>query len=292
MQKIREFITWWNRPNKSMVADYIQTLIVIVPLAFLIRTWGYGLYRVPSGSMETTMLVGEMFFADKFTYLFSKPRRGDIITMNEPVFKYSDNKLKKVWQQYVWGPENWTKRVIGIPGDHIEGKIEDGKPVVYRNGTKLDEPYVNQYPLVPISLQKIEFRSFDPDYSYQDQPFYKLNGLLIKQYQRRYEEAGYTALRVSGTPLNDIKPYSAAGGSDVFDITLGDNQYWAMGDNRLGSWDSRGWGVLDGSSIHGKIVFRIFSLDTSADWLILDLVRHPIAFWKRFRWSRCLQVVS
>ncbi len=292
MQRVRDFIKWWNRPNKSIIADYAQTLIVIVPLAFLIRTWGYGLYRVPSGSMETTMLVGEMFFADKFTYSFSKPRRGDIITFNEPVFAYSDNKLKNLWQHYVWGPENWTKRLIGIPGDHIEGKIEEGKPVVYLNGVKLDEPHINKYPLVPISLQRIEFRSWDTAYSLQDNPFYSLNSLLIKQIQRRYEEAGYTSLRVPGTPLDEVQPFSRMGGSDIFDVTLGKNQYWAMGDNRLGSWDSRGWGPLNGSFIHGKIVFRIFSLDTSADWLILDLLRHPISFWKRFRWSRCLQTVS
>ena len=276
-----------------MIVDSLQTLVVIVPIAFLVRTWGYGLYRVPTGSMETTMLVGEMFFADKCTYSFSKPKRGDIITFNEPVFHYSDNKIINLWQCYVWGPENWTKRLIGIPGDRVEGKIEEGKPVVYVNGTKLHEPYVNKYPLIPVSLHKFEFRSYDPNASYQEQPFYKMNGLLVKQIQRRYEEAGYTGYRVAGTPLNEIKPYSPGiTGSDIFDVTLGDDQYWAMGDNRLGSWDSRGWGVLHRSFIHGKIVFRIFSIDTTADWLIFDILKHPISFWKRFRWSRCLQTVS
>ncbi len=289
MQKIRDFITWWNRPNKSMLADYIQTFIVIVPLAFLIRTWGYGLYRVPSGSMETTMLVGEMFFADKFTYIFSKPKRGDIITFNEPVFSYSDNKLKSLWQHYVWGPENWTKRLIGIPGDHVQGTIENGKPVVYVNGVKLDESYVNKYPLVPVNIKKFEFRSYDPAFSYADQPFYLMNGMLVRQIQRQYEAVGYTAIRMPGTPVDAINPPFQ---TDIFDVQLGENQYWAMGDNRLGSWDSRGWGILNGSYIHGKIVFRIFSIDTSADWLILDLLAHPISFWTRFRWSRCLQIVS
>lgn len=287
IQKIREFIRWWNRPNKSVVADYAQTLVWLLPLAFVIRTWGYGLYRVPSGSMETTMLVGEMFFADKFTYTFRKPRHGEIITFNEPVYKYSDNKLMRLWEHYIWGPENWTKRVIGLPGDHIEGKIEDGKPVVYRNGQKLDEPYVNKYPLVPVDLHTQTFRSYDPQCSYENQPFYQMNGLLVKQIQRRFTAAGYEAERVPGTPVDGILPQT-----DVYNVHLGPDQYWAMGDNRLGSWDSRGWGPLDGKLIHGKIAFRIFSIDTSASWLIFDLLLHPISFWTRFRWSRFLQIVS
>ncbi len=290
MQKIRNFITWWNRPNKGVIVDYAQTLLWLLPLAFVIRTWGYGLYRVPTGSMETTMLVGEMFFADKFTYSFRKPKRGEIITFNEPVYRYSENKLMSLFEHYIWGPENWTKRVIGIPGDHIEGKIEDGKPVVYRNGDKLDEPYVNNYSLVPIDIQTQTFRSYDPAFSYQDQPFYKMNGMLVKQIQRRYAEHGYAPERFPHTPVDGQIPGSDM--SDTYDVHLGENKYWAMGDNRLGSWDSRGWGPLDGKLIHGKIAFRIFSLDTTANWLIADLIMHPISFWTRFRWSRFLQIVS
>jgi hypothetical protein len=83
-----------------------------------------------------------------------------------------------------------------------------------------------------------------------------------------------------------------------------------MGDNRLGSQDSRFFGPLDGRLIHGKIVFRIWSLDTPndtvmfpsnfiekvyaffADWWIVDLIKHPIDFWTRVRWSRFFQVMK
>ena len=57
----------------------------------------------------------------------------------------SDNKLKRLFEEYVWGPSNWTKRVIGVPGDIVEGKVEDGHPVVYLNSKKLDESYLNTY---------------------------------------------------------------------------------------------------------------------------------------------------
>ena len=46
-----------------------------------------------------------------------------LFALNDPTFAYSDNYWMELFQHYVWGPTNWTKRVIGVPGDHIEGKI-------------------------------------------------------------------------------------------------------------------------------------------------------------------------
>ena len=128
-------------PSTTKMAGFLATMREIAGLlliVFIIRTVGFGLYQVPTGSMEPTMLVGERFFADKFTVLFRDIKRGDIISFNAPDasqcsmgFQYSDNKLVYLWQHYVYGPANWTKRVIGIPGDEVKGTIEDGHPVVY-----------------------------------------------------------------------------------------------------------------------------------------------------------------
>lgn len=292
MEKIKNFMKWWNRPNKSVLMEYIQAFIVIIPIAFAIRTWGYGLYEVPTGSMETTLLRGERFVSDKFTFAFlRKPHRGEIIAFNSPLFNYSSHPVLNWWQHYVWGPENWTKRVIGLPGDHVVGKIEDGHPVIYINDEKLDEPYINKLTLIPTTLGWNEPRSYDPDYSYEDQPYYRMNGASIKMIQKIFKENNIPSMRISGTPLAD-------GGSDEFDIQLktkeqdGIDQYWVMGDNRLGSGDSRMFGTLDGSYIHGRIVFRLFSFDAENSWLIVDLIKHPLEFFGRFRWSRCLQSVS
>ena len=75
---------------------------------------------------------------------------GHIISLNSPLFQYSDNKLTRLFQEYVWGPQNLTKRIIGLPGDLIEGKVEEGRPVIYRNGQKMEEPYLNKYPLISV----------------------------------------------------------------------------------------------------------------------------------------------
>ncbi len=270
--------------DNDLIRWTFELFVVVLPVAFIIRTFGFGLYQVPTGSMETTLLVGERFFADKLTYWFRPPRRGEIIAFNDPNFHYSSGSLANFWQRYVsWNVQNWTKRVIGIPGDHVKGVIEDGKPEVYLNGDKLDESaYVNRYPLIKLAVdtphEHYDWRTYVPGVPFDEQPYYKINPANVV----RDDLGNYEDLREPGTPLS----------VDEFDVKLGDNEYWVMGDNRLGSADSRMWGVLDGQLIHGKIVFRIWSIDTKEGWLPLSLIKRPIAtFTQDTRWSRCLQFV-
>lgn len=296
-----------SQKNQGWLATIKESIILLL-IVFIIRTFGFGLYQVPTESMETTMLVGERFFADKFSYLFKDPQRNDIIAMNDPTFDYSSNTVVRSYQEYVgwpiwpFGPANWTKRVIGIPGDHIEGKIEDGKPVVYRNGEKLDEPYLNKYPILAVNVgEGISLRSYDPSKSDKDQPFYRIDE--EDPFYPRFEigvsdEFTLTSdgrlLKEPGKP-NIVHPSrltkhslgeSTWNGSDEFDIKLDKNQYWLMGDNRRGSKDCRFFGPVERRLIHGKIVFRIWSLDSNESWWILDLIKHPIDFWSRMRWNR------
>lgn len=318
---IKKFWAWATATNT-------REIITLLTIVLLIRTFGFGLYEVPTTSMETTMLCGERFFADKLTPLFKSPKRLDIISFNAPNYTYSTNPVMKFIQEYFWGPVNWTKRVIGVPGDKIRGVIEDGKPVVYVNGQKLDEPYINKYPLVkmfkddpaiaikraqqqarseiarshidsryyPLIVEQIassgEYaltRSYDPSKSFEDQPFYRFADSRIFK-----DEQGKPLLIGPGTPLpkehseRHQKGNSYWDGTDEYYVELDDRHYWVMGDNRLGSWDSRFWGPLDAHQIRGKILFRIISRD-GTDWLLLDLLKHPIDFWARMRWSRFFQ---
>ncbi len=294
MEFIKRAIAWYKRPNKSWFEEYSESLIVIVFVAFIIRTFGFGLYQVPTCSMETTMLVGERFFADKFTVLFKKPQRGDIISFNDPIYPYSKNLVKRVWQNYVWGPSNWTKRVVGMPGDHIQGKIEEGKPVVYLNGERLDEPYLNKYPIIYLytgnSSDPFVRRSYDPGKPYGKQPFYRLFSDKVRIGSFYADRVGQPDILYPGSVARDVRGFQGEL-LDVFDVKLKKNQYWAMGDNRLGSLDSRAWGPLDASLIHGKIVLRLWSHDSDYSWWIMDLLKHPIDFWTRMRWRRCLNIM-
>jgi signal peptidase I len=318
------------KQNKTFLYSVVE-FIFLLSLVFLIRTFGFGLYQVPTGSMETTMLVGERFFADKLSYRFRNPRNNEIIAFNDPSYPYSKNKAKRLFEEYIWGASNWTKRVIGIPGDHVRGVIEDGKPVVYLNGQKLDEPYVNSYPLIhkwsqdPRGLRDqerkkliqegvnvhahmgqvdryinnklakyIDWRSYDATVPYDQQPFYKINpAYLIRDAEGQIElKAPYEP--IESTDKYASKPHTPGrywGNGDEFDVILKDGEYWCMGDNRRGSWDCRFFGPINRRLIHGRILFRIISIDSTDSWLIFDLLSQPVEFWSRIRWGRFLQVI-
>ena len=132
-----------NEAVKSAWREWIEVLIVVLPSVFVLRTYVFGLYNVPTGSAEPTILVVDYLFGNKFTYLFKDIKHGDYIILDKPNFVYSKNSVVYYWQKCIGlgvpflglpsGPDNWTKRAIGLPGEVIEGKIENGKPVVYLN---------------------------------------------------------------------------------------------------------------------------------------------------------------
>lgn len=311
-------------------ATSTRELITMLTIVLLIRTFGFGLYEVPTGCMETTMLQGERFFVDKFTPLFRWPKRGEIISFNQPTYQYSKNPVKKFFEEYFWGPENWTKRVIGVPGDKIRGVVENGKPVIYVNGQKLDEPYLNTYQVVhmykydmkttlqlaekealhSMNCQNIDARyypfildqvlggssyiytlSYDPNKPFNQQPFYRMDeSRMVK------DGNGKLMVAMPGTALP--KGYAKRcqignsywDGTDEFYVELDDHHYWGMGDNRLASNDCRFWGPIDAYQIRGVVLFRIMSRD-GWGWLLLDLIQHPIDFWTRLRWNRFFNIV-
>jgi signal peptidase I len=269
---------------RRLLKEYFIALFWIIPLAFLIRSVGYGLYRTESGSMEPLLLVGDRVFADKLTIHVNPPSRGDVITFSDPQFNYSNSSWIAKIQQLVWGPCNVTKRVIAVPGDHIKGLVEDGKPVVYLNGKKLEESYVNTYPLLPVDAWRGIWKTYVPDKPYHEQPYYTFNENEVMAAQKWLERRGRSTIRQPFVPLSQ-------GGSDQFDIVLAENQYWVMGDNRQASIDSRHWGPLNGSLVHGKIRYRLWSIDSDSHWFVTDLLFHPIDFWKKLRWSRSFQKV-
>jgi len=272
--------------------------IAIIMLAFALRLFVYGLYQIPTGSMETSLLVGEVLVGDKLSLWWSAPQRGDIIVCSDPLYRYSDNILCRFFERYIGGAGSITKRVVGIPGDQIKGVIEDGKPVVYVNSKRYDEAYINRYPLILVdeslsseyldmkSTDTGEFRSYDPHKPYQSQPFYTIHEDMIV-----HTHNGAPLIRIpdasvaprEGQKLHDAVDYWD--GSDIFNVTLKARQYWLMGDSRRNSLDSREFGPVTQSQIQAIIWFRIFSIDTGFLWR--DIMSAPWKLMHYIRWQRC-----
>ena len=121
--------------KKSVVREYFEALVTAVALALFVRTWVFQAFKIPTGSMEPNLLVGDHLIVNKMLYAPTvtslerlllpdrEVRRGDII-----VFKYPED------------PErDFIKRVIGLPGDRLELR----RKKVLINGQPLDEAYVH-----------------------------------------------------------------------------------------------------------------------------------------------------
>jgi signal peptidase I len=120
--------------RKSTIREYFESICVAVILALFVRTFVVQAYKIPTGSMENNLLIGDHLLVNKFVFAPTRTgledallpidpiRRGDII-----VFKYPEDPNR-----------DFVKRTIGLPGETVELRNK----VVYINGKSLDEPYV------------------------------------------------------------------------------------------------------------------------------------------------------
>lgn len=133
MEKEREQRNGW----KKEVIEWLKIIVSAALIAFVLNTFIIANSRVPSGSMETTIMTGDRVIGSRLSYKFSDPERGDII-----IFLFPDDESV-----------HYVKRIIGLPGDTVD--IIDGK--VYLNGsdTPLEENYIREpmYPEAPMHYE-------------------------------------------------------------------------------------------------------------------------------------------
>jgi len=137
-----------GRRHKSALRDWSEALFVAAILALIIRTFVVQAFKIPSGSMEDTLLIGDHLLVNKFIYglqvpgidgrflAIREPQRGDIV-----VFEFPEDRDRSFWSR-----RDFIKRIIGLPGDTVEIRnkqlLINGRPYVtpesvYKDGTLL-----------------------------------------------------------------------------------------------------------------------------------------------------------
>ena len=240
----RDFVHEWS----------LNILILLFGTTTLVQA-----FIVPTGSMESTVLIGDHLLVDKLSYApsdpitrhllpYTEPKRGDVI-----VFRYPMDIR-----------QNFVKRVIGVPGDHI--RIVD--KVVYVNGKALTEPYTQH-----ISPELEPYRDNFP---------------VVPDEGVRAMLAG---ARVDpDRAMGMLRDHVQNG-----ELVVPAESYFAMGDNRENSLDSRYWGFVPRENIIGKPLVIFWSYDApTEEWAgdsgshYLDLAKN---FFTKTRWNRTLKLV-
>jgi len=182
--------------KKGFLRDTGESILVALVLFLIIRTFAFQAFRIPTGSMEDTLLVGDFLFINKFAYGamvplvnhrlpgYTEPKRGDII-----VFRFPQDPR-----------QDYIKRCVAVGGD----KVEMRNRRLYVNDRPVEEP----------------FAIYRPSRSGPDM---------------MHENFGPTVVP--------------------------EGKLFMLGDNRNNSLDSRYWGFVDESLVHGKAWFIYFSWD-------------------------------
>lgn len=247
-----------ERAHQTSVREYIESLLVTVILALFGTTFVVQAFKIPSQSMEPTLLVGDHLLVNKFIFggrdawyekvlPYRAVRRGDVIVFK---FPFQDH-------------PHYVKRVIGVPGDRI--KIVDQK--VYRNGELLNEPFAYHDAAAPYDPFLYNF----PPVSHDE---------LVSSMQPEWAD--------------QVFQYVKNG-----EIVVPPGNYFAMGDNRDHSWDSRYWGFVSRDAIMGAPVVIYWSIQSSEDEYsersfgggLVDALKTLVELPTRTRWNRMFRTI-
>ena len=240
------------RRKKGAFREYVEALLTALLVAFVIRSFVIEAFKIPSGSMIPTLMIGDHIFVNKFAYGlripftkkrivdFDLPGRGEAIVFIYPVDESKD----------------FIKRVIGLPGDRI---LLRGDSIVI-NGRELLRRPIQVAPNREGSptLLKVIPEAVASEVGVHAIPVF-----------RDWEEFRYY-LEKTGD-VNHLIQYDDHPSAEEMEIEVPPGHLFVMGDNRDNSSDSREWGFVPLENVKGRAMFV---------WLSIDFER------KNLRWDR------
>ena len=212
--------------REPIVVEYARSFFPVLLLILLFRSFLAEPFKIPSGSMMPTLLVGDFILVNKFAYGLrlpvlntkivpvGEPKRGDVF-----VFRFPENPK-----------EDYIKRVIGLPGDEITYRNK----TLFINGKEIAESYLGPY-------------------TGPSEPTRSMAGAQVK-----VEQLDGVDHRIMELPQIQV------GHEGTWKVP--DGYYFAMGDNRDNSLDSRFWGFVPEANLVGKALIIWMNWDHGIDF--------------------------
>ena len=256
--------------------EFWKNLLFAAVAALLIKTFLIETSRVPTGSMEKTIWIGDFLFVNKFIYGSSSPRNIPFTNITLPYFQMPALREPKHGDIVVFEfpgdrdeltpaeLSNYVKRCIGVPGDTINIVDE----VVFINGKEAPRASQIQYDNDIRLITDIEPRIFPKGSSFNEDNYGPIvvpkkgdvinltldnveqwRTIIDREFEKRVVTVNGNQIMIEGKP---VKSY-----------TLKQDYYFMMGDNRDDSLDSRFWGFVPRDKIIGEAFLIYWSWDPS-----------------------------
>jgi signal peptidase I len=265
------------RKKKSKLREYFDALLFAAVVAFFIKVFLFEAYRIPTGSMEETLKVGDFLLVTKFTYGattprnipftdiripfiklpgFKEPKLGDIIVFDFPGDR-DDKQSKEVL--------NYIKRCVGLPGDSI--KVVN--KVLYNNGVAFPNPPNSKF-ISPLQTSNMSNPRIFPKGSGWNEDNYGPIRVPKKGDQIKIDSSNFEAWKMfvirEGRTIRlgqDMRVYVDEQVLPEGMYTVKRDYLFMMGDNRNNSLDSRFWGFMPMENVVGEAFMIYWSWDAN-----------------------------